>query len=761
MRKRFINSAIAAAVALTAIAIPVGMADFGLVDYGVVEDSSVSDIQAGDNYTISFVEGNTSSADTSNVASLPSQLVIAKDADFTPDMISSVPSKDGYAFTGYYLDSSMTDHLTFYEPLDSTSSSVNVYVQFTPLSTYTYSKDEKEITLNGEVQLSDFGVADSEAANDDSGLIWKESNGGGESYTSQDINLNVTDSEISNYVELKVYGNEIISSIVDWSKNGGSIGDAGYMVDAHHDGRNNTTSLLYTSAHAFTLTLTQDLTIKSGGSLLVGGTFGTMDNGYANSIDGDYFSLDLNGHILTVEDGGTLEIYGMICDSAGTGRVDVMSGGTAKINMVTRFDGFAKWSQAVDFKMNPYYFYGFPTTRAHMRIYAGAYLYGYVGGGVASFAYYFESSPCLVGPSTETNSLLTVEAIDSDEDAYLDFYNNTLPTGTSVTQTNNSWDSVYRSHFDFYNASIALEKVNIELDPLAGIMFGMTSVDSSTFLWNLPGTVDVSLHSSDLRIKHRFMLDPGFTFYSDEKSSVIFSPEGDDIAGIVVAGKVVDAPSSYSDQEGTGHSLSTLKTKSAAEVTILGDVEFENATDDTCFLGGNINLSSRALDSILTAADSGEVSLKAEGGMLYLDWISSANTYTGIYTFFQYPLISSGVVYTDDIHDGSLYMVDDLQGSGIYTDGADYYSIFLDDFGVQDTIFDYTSSIQQVEYDGETHTYTLNGSKYLYYSGMSCPVTSISGTTAVIDASAFMGTNTNQSSFNVTWSDNSDAWIHS
>lgn len=756
MRKRFINSAIAAAVALTAIAVPVGMADFGLVDYGVIEDSSVSDIQTGGNYTISFVEGSTSSSDTDNLASLPSQLVVAKNADFTPDMISCVPSKDGYAFTGYYLDASMTDQLTFYEPLDSTSSSVTVYVQFTPLSTYT---DSNSKTLNGEVTLSEYGVSNSDSATATSGLIWKESNGGGDSLTSQDINLNVTDSEISNYVELKVYGNEIISTILGWSSNGGSIGNAGYMVDAHHDGRNNTTSLLYSSAHAFTLTLTQDLIIKSGGSLLVGGTFGTMDNGYANSIDGDYFSLDLNGHILTVEDGGTLEIYGMICDSAGTGRVDVLSGGTAKINMVTRFDGFAKWSQAVDFKMNPYYFYGFPTTRAHMRIYAGAYLYGYVGGGVGSMDYYFESSPCLVGPSTETNSLLTIEALESNEDAYLDFYNNMIPTGTSVIQTNNSWDSDYRSHFDFYNASIVLEKVKIELDPLAAII-GMTSVDSSTFLWNLPGTVDVSLYSSDLRIKHRFMLDPGFTFYSDEKSSVVFSPEDDDIAGIVVAGKVVDAPSSYSDQEGTGHSLSTLKTKSAAEVTILGDVEFENATEDTCFLGGNINLSSRALDSILTAAESGKVSLKAEGGMLYLDWISSARTYNGIYTFFQYPLISSGVVYTDDIHDGSLYMVDDLQSSGIYTDGADYYSIFLDGFGVQDTIFDYTSSIQQVEYDDETHTYTLNGSKYLYYSGMSCPVTSISGTTAIIDASAFMGDNTDQSYFNVTWSNESDAWIH-
>lgn len=756
MRKRFINSAIAAAVAVTAIAVPVGMADFGLVDYGVIEDSSVSDIQTGDNYTISFVEGSSSSSDTDNVASLPSQLVIAKDADFMPDMISSVPSKDGYAFTGYYLDSSMTDQLTFYEPLDSISSSVNVYVQFTRLSTY---KDNRGQTLNGEVTLSNYGFADSDAASDYSGLIWTESNGGGSYLTSEDINLNVTDSEISNYVELKVYGNEIISTILGWSSNGSSIGNAGYMVDAHHDGRNNTTSLLYTSAHAFTLTLTQDLTIKSGGSLLVGGTFGTMDNGYANSIDGDYFAIDLNGHTLTVENGGTLEIYGMICDSAGTGRVDVLSGGTTKINMVTRFDGFAKWSQAVDFKMNPYYFYGFPTTRAHMRIYAGAYLYGYVGGGVGSMDYYFESSPCLVGPSTETNSLLTIEALDSDKDAYLDFYNNMIPTGTSVIQTNNSWDSDYRSHFDFYNASVVLEKVKIELDPLAAFL-GMTSVDSSTFLWNLPGTVDVSLHSSDLRIKHRFMLDPGFTFYSDEKSSVIFSPEDDDIAGIVVAGKVVDAPYSYSDQEETGHSLSTLKTKSAAEVTILGDVEFENATEDTCFLGGNINLSSRALDSILTAAESGDVSLKAEGGMLYLDWISSARTYNGIYTFFQYPLISNGVVYTDDIQDGSLYMVDNLQSSGIYTDGANYYSIFLDDFGVQDTIFDYTSSIQQVEYDDETHTYTLNGSKYLYYSGMSCPVISISGTTAVIDASAFMGDNTDQSSFNVTWFHESDAWIH-
>lgn len=755
MRKNILNVAVSGTVAISSIAASVAFAEFNLIDYGAIEDSSVSNIasSSGDNYTISFVEGSTSSSDADNVASLPSQLVIAKDADFMPDMISSVPSKDGYAFTGYYLDESMTDQLTFYEPLDSESSSVTVYVQFTPLSTYTYSKDEKEITLNGEVTLSDYGVNGSEAANDDSGLIWKESNGGGQSYTSQDINLNVKDSEISNYVELKVYGAEytVLSSYT-----------MGYYANSHTaDKRNNANKIIHGSAHSFVLTLTQDLTIKSGGYLAVGGTIGTIGNGFLNSMDGDYFAIDLNGHTLTVEKGGTLKIHGMLLDSVGTGRVDVQSGASMYINMNALYNGGTMLTAATGFGANPFVVYGFPLIRGRVRVHSGGVLTCMLGAGASLLSQHFfaEIEIPLIGPSgTDDDYFIGMSARDEGKDSYVDYYNNMVPDGSSAQDIVNSWDSQYKSYLDFNNVSLDLNYLSFSL--AMGI-----SLNSSEYLWTFPSGTQVALRSSDIRIRQRFQLDPGMSFYADSDSNVIFSPdikssdvtgpasgdtdndtdedsdtdndtedgtdEGDkaaeietSICGIVVAGEVYGALTSYTTNSTSvpGHSLTSLQDDGAATVTILGDVKFENTTTDNCFLGGQVNLSDKALNSILSAAEDGKCDLKAEGGVVYQ---KSGSDYAGIYYFFHLPLICNGTAYTNDHLDGSLHPLDGDLSNGIYTDGQNYYAYFLDSFDRQESIFDYSSTLRKIDYSGTDHTYTVDSGsdiEYLYFGGVSCPV---------------------------------------
>lgn len=766
MRKRFINSAIAAAVALTAIAVPVGMADFGLVDYGVIEDSSVSDIQTGDNYTISFVEGSSSSSDTSNVASLPSQLVIAKDADFMPDMISSVPSKDGYAFTGYYLDSSMTEQLTFYEPLDSECNNVTVYVQFTPLSTYT---DNKSNILNGSVTLSNYGVSDSSSATDTSGLIWKESNGGDQSYTSQDINLNVTDSEISNYVELKVYGN-------GYTEGSTTLTSAGFYVNAHTNwSRRNTTTIVYSNAHSFVLTLTQDLTIKSGGSLLVGGTTGTIGNGFLGSIDGDYFAIDLNGHTLTVEDGGSLTSHGILMDSTGRGMIEVESGGSLTINLTTSFNGGTLLFGAISTRRNPFTEYGFPLLRAKTRIHAGGNLTGVCGMGSTSFlkAYVEMSLPIVSSADSANESLFTLESRDEGQEAYLDFYNNMIPTGSTMQETADSWDDDYKGHLEFNNVSIVLDSLVLKIS-----IIGFTqSFPTSDNLWSFPGSTDVVLSSSEIRIRQRFLLEPGISFYADQNSTVIFSPlseeagdDSDSIAGIIVGGEVVDAlvdatVDTTASSNVIGHRLETLQRRGAAEATVLGDVKFENTTTENCFIGGNINLSDSALQSVLTAAYDNQVNLKGEGGLVDQKTGGTAlqTDNTGVYYFYHLPLISNGIVYTNDNLDGTLRALNDDLNTGVYTDGEKSYAYIMDDYTRKNSIFYYTSTLKQVVYDDDTHTYSVvedaSSTKYIYFSGMFCPVTSQSeNNSATVSTSPLLAELRDIDSCELVCSSTADRW---
>lgn len=763
MRKNILNVAVSGTMAISSIAASVAFAEFNLVDYGAIEDSSVSNIasSSGDNYTISFVEGSGSSSDTDNVASLPSQLVIAKDADFMPDMISSVPSKEGYAFTGYYLDESMTDQLTFYEPLDSESPNVPVYVQFTPLSTYMDSENSK--TLNGEVTLSDYGVDDSEAADEDSGLIWTESNGGGKSLTSQDINLNVADSEISNYVELKVYGAEY---------SGFSSYTMGYYANSHTAAkRNNADRIIYDSAHSFVLTLTQDLTIKSGGYLAVGGTIGTVGNGFLNSMDGDYFAIDLNGHTLTVEDGGTLKIHGMLLDSVGTGRVDVQSGASMYINMTARYNGGTMLTAATNFGANPFAVYGFPLIRGRVRVHSGGVLTGMLG--AAASRMFAEIEIPFIGPSgTDNDYLIGMSARDDGKDSYVDYYNNMVPDGSSAQDTVNSWDSQYKSYLDFNNVSLDLNYLSFSL--------AMYDLNSSEFLWTFPSGTQVVLHSSDIRIRQRFQLDPGMSFYADSDSNVIFSPdiessdvtgpasgdtetdEGDkateietSICGIVVAGEVYGALTSYTTSSTSvpGHSLTSLQDDGAAMVTILGDVKFENTTTDNCFLGGQVNLSDKALNSILSAAENRKCDLKAEGGIVYQKYESSEG---GIYYFFHLPLICNGTAYTNDHLDGSLHPLDGDLSNGIYTDGDNYYAYFLDRFARQDSIFDYSSTLRKIDYDDTDHTYTVadgGDTEYLYFGGISCPVIYETGGKYLTSTLALLTSDSGVNTGKMTWDD--------
>ena len=83
-----------------------------------------------------------------------------------------------------------------------------------------------------------------------------------------------------------------------------------------------------------TLKLDQDLTVKSGGKLIIGSKIGKSGKQSGVNV-GEFSSLDLNGHKLIVEDGGTVIGDGFIFDSSSekTGNVELKKGSKLTTNI--------------------------------------------------------------------------------------------------------------------------------------------------------------------------------------------------------------------------------------------------------------------------------------------------------------------------------------------------------------------------------------------------------------------------------------------
>ncbi len=129
--------------------------------------------------------------------------------------------------------------------------------------------------------------------------------------------------------------------------------------------------------------LANDLTIE--GTLYLGSCLNQTGMGYQGLISGDYATLDLNGHTLTIKDGGYLESYGNIIDSVGGGKIVVEKGGKILTPfVVTDFNGGTVTVGRYNSNMSPFNSYMMPYLNANVEILNGGTLLGncvlYAGG---------------------------------------------------------------------------------------------------------------------------------------------------------------------------------------------------------------------------------------------------------------------------------------------------------------------------------------------------------------------------------------------
>lgn len=760
-RKRTVSALIGGSVAAVGLSLPAAVAAFDFTtDYAAI-DSALASNTLGSNYdyTVSFHEGSSSSSDSDAPAILPKTVGVVKGEKLTPEMIDTTPSKTGYTFAGYYCEESCTNTYTFYDEIDS---NITLYVKFVPYNSYTYKNSNSETkTLDGSFNLEE----DTETDSTDSSLhvfkFQKEENNS----TSVNAGVKSTDGNYRLKLEntslttpgtysLQVYGLPNDPTF--------KFQNSGYAADCYKVGAD-TSKVFDPTAKLFTLVLENDLTIGDGVTLDLGGTSPVFNNGFYGGLNGDSFALDLNGHNLTVEKGGTFNVYGFLTDSTHKGMVQVEDGGTIQLKMTTLTLGGNTLLQKVIYKDVLFDYYGFPMVDADVRVYAGGRMYGQVAAGTSqgtgtSAVFSFE----FLGPESSDEStapLIAMEARDSSKPAYMDFRHNMIPKAMTVDGTSlnvrDVWDLYYREYFTFNNCRMTLGSLVAGLGDIA-------QIDSATQLWYLPGNCDIKLVGSDLTILGQFQLMPGFNFFSDQDSNIILAkaeeeeekpslpdagedadtegenqegdesgdfddetPSGAQNTGIVSCGRMYTSLKAVSHNQNISHNMEYVCQKPQAQITVMGGMSFDGTSADNTFLGGYFNLSDRALNAVIEAARDNKVNLLARGEFTYLYYEGFSGTKLYPMAFFVYPFINNGTAYTNDNLTGNL-KVYQSPSTLIYTDGTDFYTYFDEDVSVHEYLGGGTFKLEKINIDSsETRGLTFfkaddtdQKTRYLNFAGI-------------------------------------------
>lgn len=127
-----------------------------------------------------------------------------------------------------------------------------------------------------------------------------------------------------------------------------------------------------------TLKLDQDLTIKKGGQLIIGSYIGSTGSQSGVSTGG-FSSLDLNGHKLIVEEGGTVISDGFIFDSSASkaGKVELKKGSKLTTNVtINNYKNLNDVMERIDNGVAPIDSYSLNSLQTNVEVEQGATVLG-------------------------------------------------------------------------------------------------------------------------------------------------------------------------------------------------------------------------------------------------------------------------------------------------------------------------------------------------------------------------------------------------
>ena len=332
-----------------------------------------------------------------------------------------------------------------------------------------------------------------------------------------------------------------------------------------------------------TLVLMQDLTITSGGTLVLEAINGISQAGCAgNVISGAYTALDLNGHNITVQNGGYIYSHGIIYDSKGTGSIQMESGSNLYSSFVVEdYGGGGITVGSYSLGSAPFSLISVPYLNCDIYFYVGSHLIGMTE--LYANSAYNRTNVNIIGDSDEyllqlssngDNSYLlrSVEGEHSLDSSYTDYRK-------YITYVN------YQENYITNNLKLMMNSLTLTLTFIDLGDIGKVDISMSGVHFPVPPWLHLYVNNNSyFEFKQRVDMFPGSSVYCDSTSQIKFGAN----AGVMTLNRMLQT-GTYTINSLGNSSLYAEWDKILPIASIQIDGQLTAAANNNT-LGGNITI---------------------------------------------------------------------------------------------------------------------------------------------------------------------------
>lgn len=551
----------------------------------------------------------------------------------------------------------------------------------------------------------------------------------------------------------------------------------------------------------YTVVLQNDLIIN--GQLQVEGNYGVNTSGDTQGVIAkEYMCLDLNGHNITINNGGKLISNGLIIDSVGTGQINVEGGGYLRtLAVIHDYRGGNMTQSYVNKDVFPFQVYQLPYLRCKARIkYDQTNGWGSLNGYVNAQAF-TDKGPIkgqqefelnFIGSSNSNYFIKLDKPNTNSEDSYVDFIGYKENSIDKTSADKFSISQRIKIIINNCNVSIGEFKFDIKVSIIS------VSVDTSKYSFPISPFFDLEVKNSFLTLDKRIKFLPGSSLIVDKYSTTLLSYD----KSAKSAGQISVLDKSYyyydknykyvttdlikladmsggKDKNGNAteanisgdvygqrvfKAQSFQKYKSNPNVQIKGTLLFKTGNDSGMDyqLSGTINLSKIGYTSDGTLSSStivnsdnpfSELNKQSVKVITYgYDYMIGNCSNNSHVKGFSRPLVSNETAYYND---GTKSYVGTYEDDGIFrANNKTYYFNNDGKYSTNDTTL---PTLKECDYDSNSKIITDNNQKYIYIASMYCKLTSTDNKTGAVDHTRLSGNATVESK--VKYDNNLGKWV--
>lgn len=537
----------------------------------------------------------------------------------------------------------------------------------------------------------------------------------------------------------------------------------------------------------YTVVLQNDLIIN--GQLQVEGNYGVNTSGITQGvITKEYMCLDLNGHNITINNGGKLISDGLIIDSVGTGQINVEGGGYLRtLAVIHDYRGGTMTQSYVSKDVFPFQVYQLPYLRCKARVKydqtnGWGSLNGYVnaqalndvvvaGQTIIKGQQEFELN--FIG-SSDSNYFIKLDKPSTyNGDSYVDvigYKENSI----DETSANNKPFSISQ------RIKIIINKCSVSIGEFKFDIKISISVDTSKYSLPISSFFDLEVKNSFLTLDKRIKFLPGSSLIVDKYSTTLLSyNKKAKRAGQI---SVLDKSYYYYDKNYKYVTTDLIKLAdmsggkdkngNATEANISGDVYGQRVFKDQSFqkYKSNPNVQIKGTLLFKTGNDSGmdyqlsgtinlsKIGYTTDGTLSSSTIVNSDNPFSELnkqsvkvitygYDYmigncsnnshvkgFSRPLVSNETAYYND---GTNSYVGTYEDDGIFRANSKTYYFNNDgEYKTNDTTL---PTLKECNYDSNSKIITDNNQQYIYIASMYCKLTSTDNKTGTVDHTRLSG----------------------